>query len=209
MLTRTPTSGRRHDASVEVVDVDHDALSERRLEVIGRLAGPVEDDLGAGYAHGQGLVQLHAGDHLGPRALLVEGAADGAEVVGLVGPRDGEVGEPTRELIAELADSLAQQPLGEDEDGRAVGGHELVDRDALDLGHGANGWHRAELRGPADGVSDDDGSFVARLHGSSPLSCGASVLSVGRVVPDAVSCSKVDRSEIWSMEIRTKSVPGR
>ena len=127
------------------------------------------------------------------------GVGVGLGIGGGLGPGDGEVGKPAGELVSELAIAVSQDSFGKDVQRRAVLSDELGDWDALEAAHDAQPRGGSKLGDTADGVTDDDGTLVTRLHEDTLW---------GRIIPDAVSCSKVDRSVIWSMEIRTKTMPG-
>ena len=158
------------DQLVEVIEVHPGAVAEGELQIRARLARTVEEDLLARHAEVQGLAQLEAGDDLGPGPLLVEDPADGVEVVGLVRPGDGEAGEPAGQLIAQIAITLPEHPLGEDEERRSVRRDQIGDGHTLDGLHGAHRGRAAELVGRAHGVADDHRTFVARFHCRPPAS---------------------------------------
>ena len=142
MLTRTATRGLRsvfarhrldaHDL-VEVVDVHDRAARTAFSSAASGLYGPLKWICARATPPQQRLVVLERRDHLGPRALAVEDAADGLEVVGLVRPGDAHARVAARERVVELAVARHQRALREDEQRRAVLGHEVGDRDAVDV----------------------------------------------------------------------------
>ena len=118
---------------IEIIDLDHRAFIRRALEDFATFAGSIENDVVARDAILTSLVIFEFGHYLGNGAFLVKDAADRIEVIGLVGPRELNVGIAARKRAVRLTISGTQRCFGEDEERAAMLLDELRDGDAVDF----------------------------------------------------------------------------
>ena len=189
---------------VEVIEVDDGAVLEGALQDGLGLVRAVEMNLLGSDAQVEGLVVLESAHDFGPCPLAVEDPADRVEVVRLVGPRDPYAGAAEGEGVAKLSISGDEGLLGEDEERRPIGGHQLLHGHAVDMRMGTHGSDVPELVHQAALVADEDRTFVARLVRGG----GHRSLSSPRIrSPAVVMVCKSSSVAIWSIAMRTNIVP--
>ena len=130
---------------VEVIEVDDGAVPEGALQDGLGLVRAVEMNLVGRDAQVHGLVVLEFAHDLRPCPLAVEDAADRVEVVRLVGPGDPYTGATEGEGVAKLSISGDEGLLGEDEERRTIGGHQLLHGHTVDMRLGVHRSDAPEL----------------------------------------------------------------
>src|SRR5205085_7418741 len=119
----------------------------------------------------------------------------------LVGPGQPHRRIPPRERLLEIAVPLDQGALREHEQRRAILGHEVADRDALDVRLNPGAQALPELVQRTDLVPDDAGAFVVLWGGQGRCPPVAAIPVTGEPKP---RWSQGERSRPWSRSARTR-----